>query len=195
MSDCPHDESSHTVTLLMQRLRIGDQEARSELLRLLYDDLRRVAAARLADERSGHSFQPTDLVHEAYLRLLKGEQLPNWNSRGHFFRAAAEAMRRILIDYAREKKSQKRGGGRDRIVFADELIPDQRKVERLLDLEQALTDLERQVPKTADLVKLRFFAGLTNKQAAEVLDISTTTADRYWAFARAWLKVEMDLEK
>jgi RNA polymerase sigma factor (TIGR02999 family) len=126
------------------------------------------------------------------LRLVKPEGLPNWNSRGHFFTAAAEAMRRILIDHARQRKSQKRGGDLVRVDLADELIPDDHKAERLLALEEALAGLEEKDPQKAALVKLRFFAGFTIDQAAEVLGVSTTTADRWWAYGRAWLKAEMD---
>jgi RNA polymerase sigma factor (TIGR02999 family) len=184
--------SPSNITILLRRLSDGDTQAADELLRALYEDLRRVAAARLVRERAGHSFQPTELVHEAYLRLVKPEGLPNWNSRGHFFTAAAEAMRRILIDHARHRKSQKRGGDFVRVELMDALIPDDRKAEKLLALEQALAGLEQKDPQKAALVKLRFFAGFTSQQAAEVLGISTTTADRWWAYARAWLKAEMD---
>jgi RNA polymerase sigma factor (TIGR02999 family) len=183
--------SPSDVTLILMRLQDGDRQAADDLLRALYDDLRRVAAARLAGERSGHSFQPTELVHEAYLRLVKPEGFPHWNSRRHFFTAAAEAMRRILIDHAREKKAAKRGGQYVRVNLADELIPDERKAERLLALEEALAGLEARYPEKAALVKLRFFAGCTIHEAAELLGISTTTADRHWAYARAWLKTEM----
>lgn len=185
--------SPSDVTLLLGRLQDGDQGAAEDLLRALYDDLRRVAAVKLAGEPSGHSFQPTELVHEAYLRLVKPEGFPNWNSRRHFFTAAAEAMRRILIDHAREKKSQKRGGNHVRIDLADELIPDEQKADKLLALEEALAALEEQHPEKAALVKLRFFVGCTVDQSAELLGISTTTADRYWAYARAWLKTEMEV--
>jgi RNA polymerase sigma factor (TIGR02999 family) len=178
----------------LQRLQDGDAQAADDLLRALYSDLRRVAAVRLAGERAGHSFQPTELVHEAYLRLVGPDGLPNWNSRGHFFTAAAEAMRRILIDHAREKQAAKRGGDYVRVDLADELIPDERKAERLLALEEALSGLEEQHPEKAALVKLRFFAGCTIDQAAELLGISTTTADRHWAYARAWLKTEMEAD-
>jgi RNA polymerase sigma factor (TIGR02999 family) len=180
------------VTVLLRRLQEGDRQAANDLLRELYADLRRVAAARLAGERTGHSFQPTELVHEAYLRLVKPEGLPNWNSRGHFFTAAAEAMRRILIDHARERKSQKRGGDFVRVELADDLIPDERKADRLLAMEEALVGLEEKDPQKATLVKLRFFAGFTSHEAAEVLGVSTTTADRWWTYARAWLKTQMD---
>jgi RNA polymerase sigma factor (TIGR02999 family) len=176
----------------LRRLANGDQQAAGDLLRALYGELRRVAVARLAGERAGHSFQPTELVHEAYLRLVTPEGLPNWNSRGHFFTAAAEAMRRILIDHAREKNSQKRGRDFVRVDLADELIPNDRKAERLLALEEALRGLEETDPQKAALVKLRFFAGFTSQEAAEVLGVSITTADRWWAYARAWLKTELD---
>jgi RNA polymerase sigma factor (TIGR02999 family) len=183
------------VTLLLRRLHDGDQGAAAELLRVLYHDLRRVAAVKLADERSGHTFQPTELVHEAYLRLVIQDELPPWSSRGHFFAAAAEAMRRILIDHARERKSQKRGGGFARVDLPDELIPDERKADRLLALEEALSALEVRDPRKAELVKLRFFAGFTIEQAAAAMGISTSTAERYWTYARAWLKTEMDADE
>ena len=187
--------TSTEVTQLLMRLRDGDDQAAADLLRTLYSDLRRVAAVRLADERTAHTFQPTDLVNEAYLRLVKADEVPNWNSRGHFFTAAAEAMRRILIDHARRRNSQKRGGDRGHVDLPDELIPDERKAIQLLSLEEALTSFEEQDPKKAELVKLRFFGGMTIEQAAEVLEISTTTADRYWAYSRAWLKTEMGDEQ
>ena len=183
--------STEEVTQLLMRLRDGDERASAELLRTLYGDLRHVAAARLAGERTGHTFQPTDLVNEAFLRLVKPDELPDWNSRGHFFSAAAEAMRRILIDHARRRNSQKRGGDQGHVDLPDDLIPD-RKAKQLLALEEALQELEEKAPKKAELVKLRFFGGLTIEQAAEALEISTTTADRYWAYARAWLKTEID---
>ncbi|MEX2139971.1 MAG: sigma-70 family RNA polymerase sigma factor [Pirellulales bacterium] len=184
--------SGSSVTLLLQRLSAGDREAANELLRTIYSDLRRVAAARLSDEQSDHTFQPSDLVHEAYLRLVGDSGLGGWNSKRHFFAAAAEAMRRILIDHARHKNSHKRGGGLQRVDFPNEWIPDQHKAERLLALEEALVRLEAEAPQQAQVVKLRFFGGLTIDEVAEVLEVSATTSDRYWAYARAWLKNEMD---
>jgi RNA polymerase sigma factor (TIGR02999 family) len=180
------------ITELLIAIGQGHSEAKAELLPLVYQELLQIARSRMANERAGHTFRPTELVHEAYLRLEKRDELPAWNSRGHFFTAAAEAMRRILIDHAREKKSQKRGGDRAHVDLPDELIPDERKADRLLALEEALSALEERDPKKAELVKLRFFAGFTIEEAAEAMGISTTTADRYWAYARAWLKTEMD---
>jgi RNA polymerase sigma factor (TIGR02999 family) len=194
----PTESSQHSrprsdgaVTMLLQRLSGGDQAAADELLRTIYQELRRVAATKLVDERSGHTFQPSDLVHEAYCRLVGNDGLQRWNSRRHFFSAAAEAMRRILIDHARQKMSQKRGGDRHRVDMPEGLIADERKAESLLALEEALSRLEVEAPDKAQVVKLRFFGGLSIEEVAAALDISTTTADRHWAYARAWLKNEM----
>jgi RNA polymerase sigma factor (TIGR02999 family) len=194
----PTESSQHSpptsdgaVTVLLRRLGAGDQAAADELLRAIYQELRRVAATKLGDERSGHTFQPSDLVHEAYCRLVGRDGLARWNSRRHFFSAAAEAMRRMLIDHAREKMSQKRGGDRHRVDLPDGLIADEQKAESLLALEEALSRLEIEAPEKAQVVKLRFFGGLTSEEVASALEISTTSADRYWAYARAWLKNEM----
>jgi RNA polymerase sigma factor (TIGR02999 family) len=195
----PSESSQHSpsrsdgaVTGLLQRLSTGDQAAADELLRAIYQELRKVAVIRLADERSGHTYQPSDLVHEAYCRLVGADGLPRWNSRRHFFSAAAEAMRRILIDHAREKLSQKRGGHWNRVDMPAELIAVERRDESLLVLDEALTRLESAAPDKAQVVKLRFFGGLSIEEVASALDISTTTADRHWTYARAWLKNEMD---
>jgi RNA polymerase sigma factor (TIGR02999 family) len=179
------------VTLLLRRVSTGDKGAVEELLHAIYSQLKAVAAAQLSGEQTGHTYQPSDLVHEAYLRLAPHDRLPDWNGRRHFFSAAAEAMRRILIDHARQKMSQKRGGEWHRIDLPDGLIADQRKAESLLALEEALARLETEAPDKAQVVKLRFFGGLTIEEVAAALDISTTTADRHWAYARAWLKNEM----
>jgi RNA polymerase sigma factor (TIGR02999 family) len=191
LQDAP-SPSDGAITVLLQRLSAGDRAAADELLRAIYQELRKVAAIRLGDERSGHTYQPSDLVHEAYCRLVGADGLPRWNSRRHFFSAAAEAMRRILIDHAREKLSQKRGGDWQRVDLPDGLIADDGKAEGLLALEEALTRLEAEAPDKAQVVKLRFFGGLTIEEVASALEISTTTADRHWAYARAWLKNEMD---
>jgi RNA polymerase sigma factor (TIGR02999 family) len=180
------------VTQLLHRLSTGDKQAGPELLRAIYGDLRRVAAVKLHDERAHHTLQPSDLVHEAYLRLVGEDGLPCWNSRRHFFSAAAEAMRRILIDHARQKTSQKRGGAWHRVDMPSGLIADQQKAESLLALEEALSRLEAEAPDKAQVVKLRFFGGLTIEEVASALEISTTTADRHWSYARAWLKNEMN---
>jgi RNA polymerase sigma factor (TIGR02999 family) len=156
-----------------------------------------LAKERLSHEQPGQTLQATDLVHEAYHRLIDvdGGSEAKWNSTGHFFAAAAEAMRRILIDRARAKAALKRGGDQQRVEFEEIEHPAAKRPERLFELDEALTKLEQQDPNKAQLVKLRFFAGLTNKQAANALGISTATADRHWAFARAWLKTAMDSEK
>jgi RNA polymerase sigma factor (TIGR02999 family) len=184
------------VTKLIEAVEAGDQKAAEELLPLVYNELRRLAKTRLSGEKVGQTLQATDLVHEAYQRLINvsDEEDVKWNGSGHFFGAAAEAMRRILIDRARAKNAQKRGGDLQRVEFEELEHPAAKRPERLLDLDEALSKLEEQDPQKAQLVKLRFFAGLTNKQAAQTLGISIATADRHWAYARAWLKTEMDEE-
>jgi RNA polymerase sigma factor (TIGR02999 family) len=156
-------------------------------LPLVYDELRKLAAQKLAQEKPGQTVQATALVHEAYIRLVDTEKVPQWNSRGHFFAAAAEAMRRIVLDRARNKKRLKRGGGGHRLEIDLGKIPDQAPDVDLLALDEALEQLERDDPDCASLVKLRFFAGLGQGEAAEALGIPRRTADRHWAFARAWL--------
>jgi len=181
------------ITQILKAAESGDQRAAEELLPLVYQELRRLAKVRLAWEQPGQTLQATDLVHEAYQRLVDVEDGADakWNSTGHFFGAAAEAMWRILIDRARAKAAQKRGGDRQRVEFEELDHPAAKRPERFLLLDEALTKLEDQDRQKAELVKLRFFAGLTSKQAAAVLGISTATADRAWAYARAWLKTEM----
>lgn len=180
------------ISQLLHAVNSGDQHAAQELLPVIYDELRLLAKARLQNEKAGQTLQATDLVHEAYQRLVEGTGGEQWNGTGHFFGAAAEAMRRILIDRARAKTAQKRGGDLQRVEFEELEHPAAKRPERFLLLDEALSKLEKQDPQKAQLVKLRFFAGLTNKQAATALGISTATADRQWAFARAWLKTEMD---
>ena len=181
------------VTRILSAIEQGDPRASQDLLPLVYDELRGLAARRMRGEASSHTLQATALVHEAYLRLV-GEQAGHdlkWEGRGHFFAAAAEAMRRILIDHARAKGASKRGGsGRKLKLDAADLTLDDVPAE-LLDLDAALATLAREDAVKADLVKLRFFTGLSLKDAAAVLGISHTTADRYWAYARAWLFHEM----
>jgi RNA polymerase sigma factor (TIGR02999 family) len=158
-----------------------------QLLPLVYDELRKLAAQKLAQEKPGQTLQATALVHEAYLRLLGGEHAPNWTSRGHFFSAAAEAMRRILVDNARRKRRPKHGGDQKRLPLdAIELRVEKRSYD-LLALDEALNELARQEPLKAELVKLRYFAGLSVEEAAACLGVSPITAKRYWAVARAWL--------
>jgi RNA polymerase sigma factor (TIGR02999 family) len=179
------------VTRILSAIEQGDPSAAEQLLPLVYDELRRLAAQRLAGERPGHTLQPTDLVHEAYLKLVGPGPQPPWNGRAHFFAAAAEAMRRILIDHARRKHRDRRGGGMKRVELEDlddiELVAGNGDADDLLALDEALARLAAADPRRAELVRLRYFAGLTLEQAAELLGISRATADRHWAFARAWL--------
>jgi RNA polymerase sigma factor (TIGR02999 family) len=176
------------VTRILNAIERGDAQATDALLPLVYEELRLLAAQKLSHEPPGQTLQATALVHEAYLRLL-GDGPQNWDGRRHFFAAAAEAMRRILVDQARRKKTQRRGGDRQRIDL-DEANPtygSPPSADNLLALDEALQSLAEKDKVKADLVKLRHFAGLTIEQAAEILEISPTTAKRYWAFARAWL--------
>jgi RNA polymerase sigma factor (TIGR02999 family) len=179
------------VTRILSAIEQGDPHAAEQLLPLVYDELRKLAAQRLAQEKPGQTLQATALVHEAYLRLVGAEQAQHFNGRGHFFAACAEAMRRILVDAARSKKAEKRGGGHRRVEAEPEELAARQADEKLLALHDALVKLEQQDPEKAQLVKLRYFAGLSIRQAAEALNISTATANRYWAFARAWLQREM----
>jgi RNA polymerase sigma factor (TIGR02999 family) len=183
------------VTRILSAIEQGDPHAAGQLLPLVYDELRRLAAQKLTHEKPGHTLDATALVHEAYLRLV-GDQCPgssplHWNSRGHFFAAAAEAMRRILVDSARSKRAARRGGGRKRVELEVAGLAARMDDPKLLALDEALAKLERLHPSKAQLVKLRYFAGLAIREAAAVLGISTATADRYWAYARAWLQREM----
>jgi RNA polymerase sigma factor (TIGR02999 family) len=174
------------VTRILWDIDRGDPQATEQLLPLVYDELRRLAAQKLAQEKPGQTLQATALVHEAYLRLVGGEQTRDWDGRRHFFAAAAEAMRRILIDRARHKQSRKAGGGRRRLDLADiEPAPEEGDGDRLLALDQALRRLEAEDPRKAELVKLRFFAGLSAEQAAAALGVSTSTAEKDWAYARS----------
>src|SRR3954453_20538060 len=178
------------VTQILSALEQGDPRAAELLLPLVYDELRRLAAQRLAREEPGQTLQATALVHDAYLQLV-GTEDPGWNGRGHFFAAAAEAMRRILVENARRKATARAGGGRARGGLADvePAISDPRV--DLLALDEALTALEAKDRRKADLVRLRFFAGLTVEQAAEALGVSASTADNDWAYAKGWLRMAM----
>jgi RNA polymerase sigma factor (TIGR02999 family) len=179
------------VTQILSRIEAGDACAAEDLLPLVYEELHKLAARKMAGERPGQTLQATALVHEAYLRLVDVEQAQHWDSRGHFFAAAAEAMRRILVDVARTKQSQRRGGKRKQHELLDgdlQMIP---LADELLDLDAALTKLEQTDPDATAVVKLRFFAGMTFDEVAAHLGISTRTAKRTWAFARAWLGREM----
>jgi RNA polymerase sigma factor (TIGR02999 family) len=176
------------VTQILAAIEHGDRNAAEPLLPLVYDELRKLAAQKLAREKPGQTLQATALVHEAYLRLVGGEAAPvGWNSRGHFFGAAAEAMRRILVNRARDKRRLKRGGDRGRVDLDEIAIVDDGERLDILALDEALDALAREEPACAELVKLRFFAGLTQEESAAALGVTRRTADRYWAFARAWL--------
>jgi RNA polymerase sigma factor (TIGR02999 family) len=180
------------VTRLIDAAAAGDRQATADLLPLVYDELRKLAAARLAAEGPGQTLQPTALVHEAYLRLVGPADAPEWHGRGHFFGAAAEAMRRILINRVRDKGRLKRGGTRRRVDLQELSDPAAAPAADLLDLDEALDRLAAAYPDCAELVKLRFFAGLTQAQAAAALGLSRRTADDRWAFARAWLYKALD---
>jgi len=175
------------VTRILSQIDAGDPAAAEQLLPLVYDELRKLAAAKLAQEKPGQTLNATALVHEAYVRLVDREQGQHWNSRGHFFGAAAEAMRRILLNRARDKNRQKRGGQLRKIDLDNVEIALQTPDEELLALDGALERLEADNKACADLVKLRFFAGLSIRDAAAAMGISRSTADRYWVYARAWL--------
>jgi RNA polymerase sigma factor (TIGR02999 family) len=175
------------VTRILSAIQDGDPRAGEQLLPLVYDELRRLAAQKLAQEAPGQTLQATALVHEAYLRLVDAEKSKDWNSRGHFFAAAAEAMRRILIENARRKKRLKHGGDRQRVEIELAGLPTRMSSDELLALDEALEKLRQNDPVKAQLVTLRYFGGMTIEQASEVLNISRVTAHRYWIYARAWL--------
>lgn len=177
------------VTQILSQIEEGDGSAAEKLLPLVYDELRKLAAAKMAQENPGQTLQATALVHEAYLRMVGGESVPAYQDRRHFYAIAARAMRRILVDNARKKGSIKHGGGHQRQQLED--LPESLPDEELLALHEALDRLREDDPLKAQLVELRYFAGLTGDQAAEVLGISPSTADRHWAFARAWLQAEV----
>ena len=174
------------VTRLLNAMEQGDARAADRLLPMVYDELRRLATYRLSQERPGQTLQATALVHEAYLRLV-GANTPDWQGHTHFFNAAAEAMRRILIDSARHKRRVKRGGNRDRVDLDNLEVAIDTESDDLVALDEALTQLAEQDPAKAKLVQLRYFAGLTLDQAAQVLGISPSTAKRHWTYAKAWL--------
>lgn len=179
------------VTRILSSIEQGDPSAAGQLLPLVYEELRKLAAAKLAKEQPGQTLQATALVHEAYLRLVDVEQVQHWNSRGHFFAAAAEAMRRILVENARRKRSEKRGGGRVRVDLSDVDPATVAPGDDLVALDEALEQLEEIDATKAQVVKLRYFAGFTVPQVAELLGVSTSTVDNYWAYARAWLRVQV----
>jgi RNA polymerase sigma factor (TIGR02999 family) len=177
------------VTRILDRAHQGDAKAAGELLPLVYDELRRLAAHQMANEAAGHTLQPTALVHEAWLRLV-GTPDQTWQNRAHFFRTAAECMRRILIDKARQKCRVRHGGGQERVALEDIEIPDGFDPRRLLHVNEALDRLAVQDATKAEIVKLRFFVGLENREIAELLGLSERTVERAWRFAKAWLLAE-----
>ena len=187
MREC--SEKMAGVTKLLELIDSGDPHAAEQLLPLVYDELRQLAAAKLAHEKPGQTLQSTALVHEAYMRLVDKPQ--HWNSRGHFFGAAAQAMRRILVDQARRKQSQKAGGDKHRIELTVVEPEIQSRPLDLLALDEALEQLAVQDSRACEVVKLRFFAGLTNAQAAEALGVSVGTAENDWAYAKTWLKMRL----
>jgi RNA polymerase sigma factor (TIGR02999 family) len=179
------------VTQILSAIEQGDPHAAEQLLPLVYDELRKLAAQRLAQEKPGQTLQATELVHEAYVRLVDVDKVQNWNSRGHFFAAAAESMRRILIETARRKQSLKRGGhlARQELDAVDLAVPE--TPETLLALDETVQKLAKEDKSAADVVQLRFFAGLPIPEVAKLLGISARTADRLWVYARAWLHREI----
>ena len=184
------------VTRILNAIEHGDAKATDELLPLVYEELRLLAAQKLSHEAPGQTLQATALVHEAYLRLV-GDEPQNWNSRGHFFAAAAEAMRRILVENVRRKGRIRHGGGLQRLELDESaaVTAEDRVADDLIALDEALAEFARQDPLKANLVKLRYFAGLTIPQAAEALGISHATAERHWVYARCWLRVEVQRQR
>ncbi len=182
------------ITQILTAIEQGDPQASEQLLPLVYEELRRLAAQKMAHESPNQTLQATGLVHEAYIRLVGVDKVQRWDSRGHFFAAAAEAMRRILIDSARRKARPKHGGERNRIDLDEAMSVANPPAEHLLALDEALTKLSAEEPIKAELVKLRFFAGLTISEAAKVLGVSVATAERYWTYARVRLYCELNEE-
>jgi RNA polymerase sigma factor (TIGR02999 family) len=174
------------VTQILNAIDKGDGQAAEKLLPLVYDELRRLAAHKMSQEKPGQTLQATALVHEAYIRLV-GSEAQNWNSRAHFFGAAAEAIRRILIENARHKKRLKRGGGREKVDLKDSDVVIELPLDDIIALDEALTELAKTDKIKAEIVKLRYFAGLTLEQTAQALDISPSTAQRHWLYSKAWL--------
>ncbi len=182
------DQPTHEVTRILNAIQGGGLKATDELLPIVYNELRRLARQKLSQEKPGQTLQATALVHEAYIRLVGAED-PGWENRGHFFGAAAEAMRRILVDRARQKQSLRHGGGRQRVDLDSIHLAIDTRPDHLLALDEALTRLAAEDEVTAKLVKLRYFAGLTHDEACAALAISPATGHRYWAYARAWLRL------
>ncbi len=182
----------HDVTRILSAIEQGDPSAAEQLLPLVYAELRRLAAQRMAQESPGQTLQGTALVHEAYVRLVDGEKVQHWDSRGHFFAAAAEAMRRILVENARRKQRVKHGGEHARVEFEEDELQTAPSDNLVLAVDQSLDALAEQNAQAAQLVKLRYFAGFTLPQAAETLGVSPRTADRLWSYAKAWLHTELE---
>lgn len=183
-------DATFTTRLLLEKSTRGDKIAGSKLLEALYDELRTLARARMARQPAGQTIQPTALVHEAYMRLVEGGD-PGWDSRAHFFGAAARAMRNILVDRARRKNAVKHGGDRRRVEFDEALIQDEPEPDQMIGLDDALRELEASYPRQAEVVMLKYFAGLGVEQIAEVLQSSERTVKRDWRFARAWLQARL----
>ena len=179
--------SMNDVTHILAAIESGDPHVAAQLLPLVYDELRKLAAQRLAEEKPGQTLQATALVHDAYLRLVDTEKAQHWNSRGHFFAAAAEAMRRILVEKARRKQRLRHGGDRQRVDLDNLDVMQEEKAEELLALDEALERLAGEEATVGEVVKLRYFAGLSIEHTAAALSISVRTANRHWAYARAWL--------
>jgi RNA polymerase sigma factor (TIGR02999 family) len=182
------------VTHILSAIEQGDPHAPEQLLPLVYDELRKLAAQKLAEEKPGQTLQATALVHEAYLRLVDGDKAAHWNSRGHFFGAAAEAMRRIVVDQARRKQADKRGGQRRRVPLDGADVGFTSPADELLDIDEALTRLAAEDPQAARLIQLRYFAGLSMEDGAELVGISRSTAYEHWSYARVRLKTLLGRE-
>lgn len=181
------------VTRILNLIAQGDPTASEDLLPLVYEELRALAHLRLANEKPGQTLQPTALVHEAYLRLVGNDEQQSWDNRGHFFSAAAEAMRRILVDIARRKQTLREGGNLARVDLEELQVEAPAVSEELLAIHEALENFERIEPEKAKLIKLRYFAGMTIPEAAQAMGLSTATVERHWAYARAWLHTELKL--
>lgn len=179
------------VTRILSQIESGDPAASEQLLPLVYDELRKLAAAKLAQEKPGQTLQATALVHDAYVRLVDVNETQHWDSRGHFFAAAAEAMRRILVERARHRRRAKHGGKLKRVELAGDVVATLSPTDDILALDEALTKLEAESRVKAELVKLRFFAGMSTPEAARCLGVSLATAERYWTYARCWLHAEL----
>jgi RNA polymerase sigma factor (TIGR02999 family) len=175
------------VTLLLNAIEAGNAQAANQLLPLVYEELRKLAATKMAQEKPGQTLQATALVHEAWVRLVGSDEQKAWNGRGHFFGAAAEAMRRILVESARRKARLRHGGGLERAAVEDIQLAAPMPEDRLIQVSEALDELELEAPEAAQIVKLRYFAGLTQEQVAETMGISLRTAERHWTWAKAWL--------